>query len=180
MDQYLELLDRAVQRQQRTLHLSLAGLALLIAFAEQRGDSVVALGIYGFVVFAAIGLLGLWIGEAGRIEDVVLEAKQQQPESRGRKGHFKLFEGELRRTRSLLFWAWVGLEGAAFFAAVLGWHELHLEEATAGPKPNFDLRWRVGFLLPSLGLLLWGIRLFIRGRRELSSALTGKSGVDHK
>lgn len=175
MDQNLELLDRAVQRQQRTLHLSLAGMALLIAFAEQRGDSVVALWIYGFVVFAAIGLLGLWIGEAGRIEDVVAQAKRQRAGSGTSEADFRLFDGELRRTRNLLFWAWLGLEGTAFFAALLGWHEMDLGEATAGPKPDFDFWWRACFVVPTSVLLISGIVLFLRGRGELSAALKTKS-----
>lgn len=139
MDQHLELLDRAVERQHRMLQLSLGGLALLIAFAEQRGDSVVAIWIYGFVVVAATGLLGLWIGEAGRIQDVVRHAKAHGARPDGEYPHAELIDGELRRIRDLLAWAWLGLEGAALAAILLGYHELDLGEATAGPKPDFDL-----------------------------------------
>ncbi len=173
LDQHLELLDRAVERQHRTLQLSLTGLALLIAFAEQRGDSVVAIWIYGFVIVAATGLLGLWIGETGRIQDLVVHAKTQERRPDSGYEHIGFVEGELGRIRGLLTWAWFGLEGAALAAALLGYHELDLGEATAGPKPDFDILWRAGFIGAAGVFILLGVALFVLGRRRLSKGSDG-------
>lgn len=143
------------ERHLRLVQPAVAALALLLAFAETRGDSLVAILMYGLVPVAAAAILTSWIEEADRMRGEMLAA--------GDRGDKNLEPAdELRRSRKQLFWIWLTLEAATILALVLALHELDIAEVSGNaPTADFDdPEWPLG---------LWAFSLFFAGIQALKS-----------
>jgi hypothetical protein len=106
-----QMVSEAVKRQHEIVRLAVVALAALIAFAETRGDPLVAVTIYGLVPGAATLLLALWMGEADSVRDICAAAADKATAD---VKH--IFENELRRTRDLSMYVALSFAAAGIVA----------------------------------------------------------------